>query len=114
MKQLNPDYISIGKASVMVDVSVTTITRWYKWWESTEIEKPADLILPPYYYKDRRKTKFFKRSDIVHLEDFRDKVQTVHRGVMANFNASYQWGKRGEKILKNRGITKKDIQQKIR
>ena len=111
---LNHDYISIGKASQMLEMSTNTIKRWYKWWESEEFEKPSDLILPPYYYKDKRMTKFFKMSDLPVLDDFRNKLQSTHRGAMSDFNAADQWGKRGDKILQNRGIIKKDVLGKIR
>ena len=114
MKKLNAEYLTIGKAANAVGVSATTITRWYKWWESDGFEHPADLYLPPYYYKDKRKIKHFKKEDIIFLKEFHNKLQTTHKGVMADFNAAYQWGKRGERILRNRNTTADEVKKKMR
>jgi len=114
MKKLNAEYLTIGKAANAVGVSATTITRWYKWWESDGFEHPEDLYLPPYYYKDKRKIKHFKKEDIVFLKEFHNKLQTTHKGVMADFNAAYQWGKRGERILRNRNTTADEVKKKMR
>jgi len=112
--KINANYVSINRAAMILDVSAQTIRRWYKWWESPDIKKPEDLYLPPYYHKDRRKTKFFAKSDIPALREFKHKLQTTHKGVMAEFNAVYQWGKRGEKILNNKGISVEEVKKIIR
>lgn len=107
-------YLSINRVAMMLDISDHTIRRWYKWWESPEFEKPVGLYLPPYYHLDRRMTKFFKIEDVGYLKEFRNKIQTTHKGSMANFNAAYQWGSRGETILKNRGLVVKEVKGHIR
>ena len=48
------------------------------------------------------------------LKEFRNKLQTTHKGVMADFNAAYQWGKRGEKILENRETNSTEVKKKMR
>lgn len=108
------NYLSISRAAIEVDVSVVTIKRWYKWWESESFEKPDDLHLPPYQHMDRRKTKYFRKDDIVKLRAFKAALQTTHRGVMSEFNAAYQWGKRGDRALTNKGLTAKETEAKIR
>lgn len=108
------EYLSINRVALVLDISVQTIKRWYKWWESPEFKKPEDLTLPPYYHMDRRKTKFFKSSDIPYLKEFRNKLQTVHRGVMSEFNAAYQWGDRGTAALERKGTSRKEVQGKMR
>ena len=114
MTELNSDYLSISRAAYMIEISPTTIKRWYKWWESDGFSHPSDLYLPPYYHKDKRRTKHFKREDIMALKEFRNKLQTTHMGVMADFNAAYQWGKRGEQILENRNTTSEEVKKKMR
>lgn len=111
MQTLNKGYLSAGKVGLHLDVSVLTIYRWYKWWENPNFEKPDDLFLPQYYYKDRRKTKYFKEEDLPALEKFRNALQTTHKGCMSEFNAALQWGKRGEKVLEKKGMTKKDVKR---
>lgn len=110
----NPGYLSINKVAMMLDVSDHTIRRWYKWWESPEFEKPEDLFLPVYYSMDRRGTKFFREEDIGYLKEFRNKIQSTHRGVMSQFNAAYSWGKRGTRALENKGTTRNETLGRIR
>lgn len=107
------DYISINRASLLIDISDHTIRRWYKWWENDDFTKPEGLFLPPYFNMDRRGTKFFRKEDIHHLEKFKEQMQTTHKGAMAEFNAAYQWGARGIRALKNKG-TFDEVQEKMK
>lgn len=111
---INEDYLSIRKVANLIDLSDHTISRWYKWWESDEFEKPEGLSLPPYVFKDLRKTKFFKKSDIPKLAEFAEKLRTTHKGAMAEFNAAYQWGKRGDRALENKGTNRSAVEAKMR
>lgn len=92
---------STSRTAQILDVSTTTLKRWYKWYEDNTYTKPKGLKLPSYTV-DTRGTKFFTMSAIQQLEDFKTKLKTEYRGCMAEFNASYQWGQRGTKILKNK------------
>lgn len=113
MATLNKGYISIGKAALMLDLSTQTIARWYKWWENDNFEHPENMYLPEYYFKDRKRVKYFKEEDLVHLEKFHKQLTTEHRGVMADFNAAYQWGKRGERILQKRNTSSREVKAKF-
>lgn len=113
MKTLNEGYISARRAGMQIDISDVTIYRWYKWWENDNFQKPEGLYLPPYYFKDRRKTKFFKVEDIPHLIKFAEDIRGPYKGCMADFNAALQWGKRGSKILENKGTSKKEVHDKF-
>lgn len=111
---VNENYLSIRKVANIIDVSDHTIARWYKWWESDEFDKPEGLSLPPYVFKDRRKTKFFKKTDIPLLMEFADKLRTSHRGAMSEFNAAYQWGQRGKRALTNKGEDYTEVKHRMR
>ena len=113
MRTLNEGYVSIRKAGDLIDVSSTTIARWYRWWENDNFPKPECLYLPPYYYKDNRRTKFFKVEDIPLLKKFSKDIRGPFNGVMAEFNAALQWGKRGARILENKGTSKKEVKSKF-
>ena len=113
MKTLNENYVSAGKACLMVDITIDTLYRWYRWWENENFPKPEGLYLPPYYHKDRRKTKFFKTEDIPALMKFAEDVRGPYKGCMAEFNAALMWGKRGSKILENKGTSKKEVRTKL-
>lgn len=108
------NFVSISQAALLLDVSTITIKRWYKWWESDNFPKPEGLYLPPYTFMDRRKTKYFKKEDIAKLSEFSNALQTTHRGAMSEFNAAYQWGKRGTTALEKKGLDPKRTQSKIR
>lgn len=114
MANINQDYLSIRQVANMLDISDHTITRWYKWFESEEFKKPEDLSLPPYSFKDRRKTKFFKKTDVPKLQEFAHAIQTTHRGCMSEFNAAYQWGKRGQRALTNKGEDYSEVRKKMK
>lgn len=113
MKTLNDEYVSAGKAALLIEVTLDTLYRWYKWWENDNFAKPEGLYLPPYYHKDRRGTKFFKKEDIPALEKFAQDVRGRFKGCMADFNAAIFWGKRGDRILENKGLNKKSVREKL-
>ena len=89
---------STSRVAQILDVSVATLNRWYKWYESDDYEKPVGLKLPQ-YVKDSRGTELFTMKDIQKLAAFKDSLQGEYRGCMAEFNAVYQWGQRGTEIL---------------
>lgn len=89
---------STSRVAQILDVSVATLNRWYKWYESDDYEKPVGLKLPK-YIRDTRGTKLFTMADIQELTAFKVALQNEYRGVMAEFNAVYQWGQRGTEIL---------------
>ena len=98
---MKENFISISKVALLIDTSVTTIKRWYKWYEDNKYDHYG-LELPEYYHLDARKTKMFKESDVEKLSKFKEALNTTHIGVMAEFNANYQWGVRGKKILERK------------
>lgn len=98
----NENYVSLSRAALMLDASAMTLKRWYIWYESPRYEHPSDLKLPEYFYFDKRGTKFFKVSDLPMLREFQTKVQTTHRGCMAQYNADVAWGKRGARFKRSR------------
>ncbi len=92
---------SISRVAQILDISTNTIKRWYKWYENPDYEKPIELKLPS-YVRDSRKTMLFKQSDIASLEQFKEDLQGKYRGIMAEFNAYYQWGQYGTKVLERK------------
>lgn len=98
MEKVN--YVSLNKVCLQLDISPITVKRWYIWWENDKFEKPDGLKLPKYYYRDRRRTKFFKETDIPLLEKFRDDLHGEYNGAMSEFNAVYSWGEFGRTKLK--------------
>ena len=108
------DYCSITVVAKMLDVRPATIARWYAWYENDNFEKPSGLTLPSYYFADRRRTKFFKKSDIPKLKDFKHKLATKYFGAMSEYNAVTKWGARGVEALNKKGISYKETSQKLK
>lgn len=96
------EYISITKVCLRMDINPMTIRRWYLWYENPKFEKPEELKLPKYYYKDRRGTKYFRVADIPILEEFRDLIRTKYKGAMKDFTWVYSGGKVGRQRLGDR------------
>lgn len=92
---------SIARAAQIIDVSTQTLKRWYKWYESPDYVKPEGLKLPE-YTTDNRGTKFFTMEAVQELANIKVLMSTTYKGCMADFNAIYQWGKRGTAILKSK------------
>ena len=92
---------SIARAAQIIDVSTQTLKRWYKWYESPDYVKPNGLKLPE-YTTDNRGTKFFTMEAVQELTNIKELMSTTYKGCMADFNAVYQWGKRGTIILQSK------------
>ena len=87
-----------ARAAQILDVSTQTLKRWYKWYNSTDFEKPAELKLPE-PKMDGKNTMLFTMEQIQELHQFQIDLRSKYRGIMAEFNAVYQWGQRGTEIL---------------
>lgn len=98
---MSNEIFSIARAAQIIDISTQTLKRWYKWYEDDDYEKPDGLKLPP-YTTDTRGTKLFTMSAVQQLIKIKELMSTEFRGCMADFNATYQWGKRGTKILESK------------
>lgn len=113
--RLQETYVSISKVCLITEISPQTIKRWYKFWENPEFEKPKDLYLPPYYFVDRRRTKYFKKEDIIKLVRFHEALNTTHRGCMSEYNAAYQWKNDvGTRALRNKNLDVDEVRSRIR
>ena len=104
------DKLSIARVAQAIDVSTSTLKRWYKWYEDPNYEKPIELKLPK-YTTDTRGTRFFELADVASLLKFKEQLQHEYRGIMADFNSGYSWGQRGTKIMENKR-RKKNEQKK--
>lgn len=89
---------STSRTAQILDVSTNTLKRWYKWYNDATYEKPSLLTLPKPELNEFG-TMFFTMKQIQELVQFKKDLHGKYRGCMAEFNAVYQWGKRGTKIL---------------
>lgn len=89
---------STSRTAQILDISTNTLKRWYKWFNNTDFEKPTGLKLPEPII-DSKSTMYFSIAQIQELHQFQIDLNSKYRGIMAEFNATYQWGQRGTKIL---------------
>lgn len=87
-----------ARVAQILDISTNTLKRWYKWYNSDNYEKPQDLKLPQPEITSTG-TMLFTMPQIQALHQFQIDLRSKYRGIMAEFNAIYQWGQRGTKIL---------------
>ena len=92
------ELFTTSRTAQILDISTQTLKRWYKWYTDTDFIKPAGLKLP-IPEVDSRGTMLFTMEQIQELHKFQTELRTIYRGAMAEFNATYQWGQRGTKIL---------------
>ena len=86
-----------ARAAQILDVSTSTLKRWYKWYNAKEYTKPDGLKLPEPEITTQG-TMLFTMEQVQALHQFEIDLRTKYRGCMAEFNAVYQWGQRGSKI----------------
>ena len=92
------ELFTTSRTAQILDISTQTLKRWYKWYNSKDFEKPAELKLPEPEISGNG-TMLFTMEQIQELHQFQIDLRSKYRGVMAEFNATYQWGQRGTKIL---------------
>ena len=99
--------LSVSRVAQILDLSTATIKRWYKWYENPDYEKPAEVKLPE-YTTDNRNTMLFEQKDIAKLQQFHEDLQTRYKGIMAEFNAYWQWGTYGTRRLEAKRRTEEN------
>ncbi len=94
--------ITVNKVALHLDVAVTTLNNWYKWYQDPQFEKPEDMPeLPKYEQAYERAPRYWNKEDLPKLEKFQKWLPKGRNGIMGDYSIRY-WGKRGEKILENR------------
>jgi hypothetical protein len=90
------DYLSASEVSRELNVSVKTLTGWYKWYTS-EIPKPENVpTLPMYVQEHERSPRLWNPDDLDTLKKFKEWVPRGRNGVMGRINEQY-WSKKNKK-----------------
>jgi hypothetical protein len=94
---LNCKLLSATKIAQALDISVVTLTNWYKWYKDANIKKPDNVpVLPGYYQEHDRGPRMWKETDIKALKDFQQWIPKGRGGLMGKVSSQY-WGKRSSK-----------------
>lgn len=85
--------LTASRVAGMLDISVRTLTNWYKWYNDPNQVKPKDCPkLPQYMQKNKNSPRYWTRDAVYEIEKFRDWVPKGRNGVMGRVNEQY-WSK---------------------
>lgn len=87
--------LTASRVAQRLDVSVSTLTNWYKWYNG-DYTKPENVPeLPEYTQVGTRGVRYWRESSIPMLIAFKEWIPKGRGGVMGEMNARF-WGKRGK------------------
>lgn len=81
--------LTMSQVANRIGVSVYTIKRWYKWLESEDVQKLAELVkngmpvLPKYELVGATKWRYWDENDIEDIIKFKEWVPKTRNGVMS-------------------------------
>lgn len=84
--------LTASQVAVKIGVSVYTLKRWYKWYETEEKEKLDFLFkkgmpkLPAYETIGSTSWKYWDENDIPDLIEFKNYIPNTRRGFMGSLN----------------------------
>jgi hypothetical protein len=85
-----------------LNVSVKTLTNWYKWYNDPSFEKPKNMpTLPKYEQSHEKGPRYWSKDDIKTLKVFKESLPRGRNGIMGEFNKRY-WSTK-EKENNNEG-----------
>ncbi len=94
--------LTATKVSQYLDISVQTLTNWYKWQEHCRTLEQTNLpYLPAYKQAGERAPRYWDEKDLPILQEFKNKIPKGRGGVMGQYNAKF-WGDRGKRALTNK------------
>jgi hypothetical protein len=84
------ELITASKVANALDISVKTLTTWYKWYNDPDEVKPDNMpILPDYKQKNPQAPRYWKKSDIKKIKEFKMWLPRGRNGVMGNLTNQY-------------------------
>ena len=85
--------LTASQVSALIGVSVYTLKRWYKWFETTDSETLQKLALekgmpglPAYDTIGATNWRYWNEEDMDQLREFKEWVPHTKNGVMGNLN----------------------------
>lgn len=92
----NTEYLTIGEVGVFIGRSQHTINYWYLW-KREHPEHELAQLLPDYIQQGAKGTRYWKRSDIWKLLEFRARIPQGRGGIMKESIEHYFKGGRDDK-----------------
>ena len=91
----NKKMLTASNVANELNISVKTLTNWYKWFYDDSIKKPENYPkLPNYTQLYERGPRMWTESDIEKLREFQTWLPRGRSGVMGEVSSKY-WSKKG-------------------
>lgn len=75
--------LRIEEVALLVDSSTQTINNWYRW-KRLHPEHPLAKMLPDYTQNGERQKRFWKKSDIWAITEFKNALPHGRNGVLGD------------------------------
>ena len=86
----------IEEVAVEIGRSIFTINNWYRLKRENPDNKYAKLLPDYYQFEGDRQTRYWKKSDIPKLIDYRDMIPKGNSGIMGSVTQRY-YKRKGQK-----------------
>lgn len=80
--------LSVEEVAVSIGVSVQTINIWYRWKRQNPDNERAQL-LPDFIQLGTRQARFWEKSSVLKLMEFKNSVKCGRNGVMGSVTQKY-------------------------
>jgi hypothetical protein len=93
----NIDMLTASSVANALDISVKTLTNWYKWYQDDSIEKPENFPkLPEYIQYHKNSPRYWTNDDLKMLKKFQEWLPRGRKGVMGDISCKYYRSQRGD------------------
>lgn len=75
--------LRIEEVALLVDSSTQTINNWYRW-KKLHPDHPLAKMLPDYVQSGERQKRFWKKSDIWAITEFKNTIPHGRNGVLGD------------------------------
>lgn len=88
---MSEQFLRIEEVALLIGASTQTVNNWYRW-KALHPEHPLASKLPDYIQEKPRQTRYWKRSDIWSLAEFKSSIPHGCKGILGEIT-----NKRGRK-----------------
>lgn len=89
-RQGQEQLLTLEQVAVEIGVSGKTLNNWY-WYKNRnpEIDNQYTRLLPDYIQQGERQTRYWRKSDIPRLVEFKNTIPRGRNGIMASVTQKY-------------------------
>lgn len=88
--------LKVEEVALSVGVSVKTINNWY-WFKRDHPEHELAELLPDFIQEGVRQTRYWKRSDLWKLLEFKSRLPVGRNGIMGDITQRYYHNRKKKK-----------------